>query len=171
MVIRSQNSASDNVELARRMRLPYEERVPLLWDGKDEGRVLEAVLAALGDETVAEVCEAAEEYSRRVWAGEDRPFDITTVPRDEDELACFREAQKREFLADAIMERIYEEGDDVCSYTWDGAGEATSPGSSFYEMVKEWKGFYAWVSEVDGAGPFTTEEEAMACMGHQCGNG
>jgi hypothetical protein len=153
------------------MRLPYKERVPLLWDGKGGERVLERMIEALGEETVVEVCEAAEEYSRRVWSGEKRPFDDTTIPRNDEELVHFREVQRREYLAHAIYERIYEEGDEVCSYSWDGDGESTSPGSSFYEMVKEWKGFYAWVSEVDGAGPFTTEEEAMACMGHPCGDG
>lgn len=162
------SSATKHVELKSRMSLPYEARVPLLWSDSGE-RLLHLVIEALGTEGVQEAREEADEYVESVISGERRPSDPATIPRSKEEIAHFREVTRREFLASIALERISDEGQVIENYDWDGAGLATSPGSSFYACVNEWKGLYGWFSDVDSAGPFADQEVAIKGMREHCG--
>ena len=162
------SSATKFVELKNRMKLPYEVRVPLLWSDPGEG-LLHHVTKALGTEWVQEALKEADEYVESVISGERRPSDTATIPRSDEEIAHFREVTRREFLASIALECISDEGQTIENYDWDGAGLATSPGSSFYACVNEWKGLYGWFSDVDSAGPFADQEVAIKEMREHCG--
>ena len=72
-------------------------------------------------------------------------------------------------LVEGISVLVSDEGQVIENYDWDGAGLATSPGSSFYACVNEWKGLYGWFSDVDSAGPFADQEVAIKGMREHCG--
>lgn len=160
--------ATEFVELKNRLKLPYQTRVPLLWSGSDEG-LLDRVTEALGRESVQEAFQDANVYVESVISGERKLSDPAVVPHSDEEIAHFREAARQEFLESALVERISVEGQIIEEFDWDGAGQATSPGSSFYARVKEWKGLFAWFSEVESDGPFVDKEVAIAGMREHCG--
>jgi N-formylglutamate amidohydrolase len=162
------SSATKHVELKSRLSLPYEARVPLLWSDSGE-RLLHLVTKALGTEGVQEALQDADELVESVISGERRPSDPAAIPRNEEEIAHFREVTRREFLASMALERISDEGQVIENYDWDGAGLATSPGSSFYAFVNEWNGLYGWFSDVDSAGPFADKDIALKGMREHCG--
>jgi hypothetical protein len=168
LAVSLEGRATEAIEQARRLALPYEQRVPVIWSG---GAILlrDRIVAVLGPEKVLEIRAEAARVAREASSGRGPGADPVRRPRTEEDYAHLAKVIEQRMLRDAAMERIREEGEVVHEYQWDGEGEHTSPGSSFYACVREWNGLFAWFSDVDADGPFATGEEAVAAMNAHCG--
>jgi N-formylglutamate amidohydrolase len=164
------NAANTYVSRMRRAALPYEQRLPLLWQGEATA-LRDRIVAALGADKVPEIRAQAARNAEEARQGGGLGTDRIERPGDAAEEAHLAEVIEQRMLRNAAMERIQEEGEVVHEYqwNWNGEGESTSPGSSFSACLKEWNGLYAWDSDVDLVGPFASKDEAVAAMNAHCG--
>lgn len=155
-------------EILERMKIPYKERLPIRWEDEDDSW-MNNLIEAVGKDIIEEQIEAADIYAEEVWKGTVKPIDVTTIPKTKEELDHYIQYIRREYLASLILEYIDTEGETIDTYYWDGNGEAVSAANTFSAYVAEWEGFYAFISEVDSAGPFLSDDEAIDYMNKYCG--
>jgi N-formylglutamate deformylase len=155
--------ATEAVERARLMALPYEQRVPLVWAKNDDG-VYRRIVKALEPDELRELRSEAKRTAREALSGRGPYADPVRRPGADEECRHLARAIQHRLLLDAAWERLQDEGEVIDEYIWDGEGLSTSPGSSYYACVKEWNGIYGAFGEVDAEGPFLSREEAVRWM-------
>lgn len=161
-------TASSYRDYLAKLRVPYCDRLPLPWAG-EVAVPFERVAHLLGAEEEADAVSEARAYVEDVLAGRVVPHDRSEIPKTPEEAAHFMEYVRRSCLLTTLHNRICDDGETVEEFDWDGCGESTSPGSSFYASVSEWRGLYAWKSDVDFGGPFACLKEAVTSMRRHCG--
>jgi N-formylglutamate deformylase len=155
--------ATEAVERARRLALPYRQRVPLVWSG-DADLMHHRIVNALGADEVRELRTEAVHTAREARSGRGRYADPERRPSTDEECEHLAQVIEQHLLLGAAFERVQDEGETVDEYLWDGAGLATAPGSSFHARVLEWNGLYAVFTDVDCEGPFFNKMEAVDWM-------
>jgi N-formylglutamate amidohydrolase len=155
-------------ECAWRMTLPYRERVRLIWPQPDDG-TYRGIVRALEPAELRDLRAKAKRMAREAMAGQGSYADPVRRPKTEEERDHLARLIEQELLLDAAWPFIQDKGEVIDEYVWDGAGFDTSPGSSFWACVRHWNGLYCGFSDVDAAGPFLTEAEAVAWMEEHVG--
>jgi hypothetical protein len=134
--------ATEAVERARRLALPYQQRVPLVWANEVDG-VYRRIVKALEPDELRELRARAKLTAREALSGRGPYADPVRRPSTDVECKHLARVIEQDLLLGAAWERLQDEGKTIDEYIRDGEGFDTSPGSSHHACVKEWNGVMA----------------------------
>ncbi|MEM6484424.1 MAG: hypothetical protein AAF662_05510 [Pseudomonadota bacterium] len=124
--------------------------------------------SVLGPENTEVATAASNDHVEAVRRGDVTLDSGQAMPTTPQEWEALSGKVRRDYLLDAVMELIREEGVEIASHSWEGEGLEISPGSSFWANAMEYKGLYAWFSDVESEGPFVSRDDAIDAMCAHC---